>query len=137
MVDEEKPTAAFLISLVAGIFILLGAVLMSLVGYGFMGMMTRYGSGTRGYGMMGQGFGMMGYGFGILAIVGLVFGAIVIISAYMLNSKPREHTTWGTLIVIFSVISIFGSAGGFGVGLILGIIGGVLGISWKPPDSKK
>ena len=110
---------------------------MSLVGYGFMGMMTRYGSGARGYGMMGQGFGMMGYGFGILAIVGLVFGAIVIISAYMLNSKPREHTTWGTLIVIFSVISIFGSAGGFGVGLILGIIGGVLGISWKPPDSKK
>jgi hypothetical protein len=137
MVDEEKPTAAFLISLVAGIFILLGAALMSLVGYGFMGMMNRYGSGARGYGMMGQGFGMMGYGFGILAIVGLVFGAIVIISAYMLNSKPREHTTWGTLIVIFSVISIFGSAGGFGVGLILGIIGGVLAISWKPPDSKK
>jgi hypothetical protein len=137
MVDEEKPTAAFLLSLVAGIFILLGAALVSLMGFGFMGMMNRFGNGGRSYGMMGQGFGMMGYGFGILAIVGLIFGAIVIISAYMLNSKPREHTTWGTLIVIFSVISIFSSAGGFGVGLILGIIGGVLAITWKPPDAKK
>ena len=137
MVNEEKPTAAFLLSLVAGIFILLGAALVSLMGYGFMGMMNRYGNGGRGYGMMGQGFGMMGYGFGILAIVGLIFGAIVIISAYMLNSKPQEHTTWGTLIVIFSVISIFGSAGGFGVGLILGIIGGVLAITWKPLEAKK
>jgi len=137
MVNDEKPTAAFLLSLVAGIFILLGAALVSLMGYEFMGMMNRFGNGGRGYGMMGQGFGMMGYGFGILAIVGLVFGAIVIISAYMLNSKPQEHTTWGTLIVIFSVISIFGSAGGFGVGLILGIIGGVLAITWKPPEAKK
>ncbi len=137
MVNEEKPTAAFLLSLVAGIFILLGAALVSLMGYGFMGMMSRFGNGGRGYGMMGQGFGMMGYGFGMLAIVGLIFGAIVIISAYMLNSKPQEHTTWGTLIVIFSVISIFGSAGGFGVGLILGIIGGVLAITWKPLEAKK
>ena len=128
MVDEEKPTAAYILSLVAGIFILLGAGLVSFLGYGFMGMMNRFG---------GRGYGMMGFGFGILGIVGVVFGIIVIISAYMLNSKPAEHTTWGTLIVIFSVLSIFGSAGGFGVGLILGIIGGVLAITWKPPEAKK
>ncbi len=137
MVDEERPTAAFLLSLVAGIFILLGAGLMSMFGSGFMGMMNRYGRNGFGYGMMGQGFGMMGFAFGILGIVGLIFGAIVIISAYMLNSKPKEHTTWGTLIVIFSVLSILGSAGGFGVGLILGVIGGILGITWKPPEAKK
>jgi hypothetical protein len=144
MVDEERPTAAFLLSLVAGVFILLGAGLVSLFGYGFMGMMNRYGRNGFGYGMMGQGFGMMGQGFGtmgyavgIIGIVGLIFGAIVVISAYMLNSKPKEHQTWGTLIVIFSVLSIFGSVGGFGVGLLLGIIGGVLGITWKPPETKK
>ncbi len=137
MVNEEKPTAAFLLSLVAGIFIILSAALVSLMGYGFMGMMSRFGNSGRGYGMMGRGFGMMGYGFGILAIVGIIFGAVVIFSAYKLNSKPQEHTTWGTLIVVFSVISIFGSAGGFGVGLILGIIGGVLAITWKPTEAKK
>lgn len=83
--------------------------------------------------MMGPGFGMMGLAFGALGFLGLIFGAIVIISAIMLNSKPEQHSTWGTVIIIFSVLSIFGSAmGGFGLGLVLGLIGGILAITWKP-----
>lgn len=139
MTNEERPTAAFLLSLVAGVFIILGGGMMSMLGYGFMGMMGRYGDwgGYGGWGgMMGRGFGMMGFAFGMMGFLGLIFGAIVIISALMLNSKPQEHTTWGTLILVFSVVSIFGSAGGFGIGLILGIIGGVLAITWKPPEKK-
>src|SRR3972149_6583763 len=98
-----------------------------------MGMMGRNGSWG---GMMGPGFGMMGFAFG-MGFLGLIFGVIVIISALILGSKPQEHTTWGTLILIFSVISIFGSAlGGFGIGLILGIIGGILAITWKPTEKK-
>jgi hypothetical protein len=62
---------------------------------------------------------------------------IIIISALMLNRNPREHATWGTLIVIFSVISIFGGAmGGFGIGLVLALIGGVLAITWKPTETQ-
>jgi hypothetical protein len=134
MTNEERPTAAFILSLVAGLFVILGGGMMSLFGYGFMGMMGRNGSWG---GMMGPGFGMMGFAFGMMGFLGLIFGVIVIISALMLNSKPQEHTTWGTLILIFSVISIFGSAmGGFGIGLILGIIGGILAITWKPPEKK-
>ena len=134
MTNEERPTAAFILSLVAGVFIILGGGMTSLFGYGFMGMMGRNGSWG---GMMGPGFGMMGFAFGMMGFLGLIFGVIVIISALMLNSKPQEHTTWGTLILIFSVISIFGSAmGGFGIGLILGIIGGILAITWKPPEKK-
>ena len=139
MTNEEKPTAAFILSLVAGIFIILGGGMMSLIG-GFAGMMGQYGGyGRWGGGMMGRGFGygMIGYAFGIMSILGVVFGAIVIISAYMLNNKPQEHTTWGTLIVIFSVVSVFGGMGGFGIGLILGLIGGILAITWKPPEAKK
>jgi hypothetical protein len=137
MTETEKPTAAFFLSLVGGIFILLGGGVMSTLGpFWFRGMMGGYG------GMMGYrsgGYGMMGgLGFGMFGVLGLIFGVIVIISAFMLNSKPSEHSTWGTLIVIFSVLSIFGSAmGGFGVGLILGLIGGILGITWKPPEAKK
>ena len=134
MTNEEKPTTAFILSLVAGIFILLGGGMMSMLGYGFSSMMGRYGGWG---GMMGPGFGMMGFAFGMMGFLGLIFGVIVIISAIMLNSKPLEHATWGTLILIFSVVSIFGSAmGGFGIGLILGIIGGVLAITWKPPEKK-
>ena len=136
---DEKPTAAFVLSLIAGIFILLGGGMMSMLGsimgsYGF-GMMRGYG----GFGgMMGFGrFPLMGTAFGVLGILGIIFGAIVFVSAIMLSKKPTEHTTWGTIIVVFSVLSIFGSAmGGFGVGLILGLIGGVLGITWKAPEQK-
>ncbi len=138
MTEQEKPTTAFILSLVSGIFILLGGGMMSMIGsYGFSGMMSGFG----GYGgMMAPGFGMMGslgYGFGFLGIMGLIFGLIVIISALMLNSKPEQHSTWGILIVIFSVLSVFGSAmGGFGLGLVLGLIGGILAITWKPPQTQ-
>ena len=100
------------------------------------GMMGGY-NGYGGYGWMfntmnGYRFGMMrglGYGFGLL---GLIFGAIVIISALMLMREPEDHSTWGTVIVIFSVLSIFGSMmAGFGIGLILGLIGGILAIARK------
>lgn len=142
MTEVEKPTIAFVLSLIGGIFILLGGGAMTMFGswtgnYGY-GMMGGYGGWG---GMMGRGFGMMGglgYGFAFLGILGLIFGIIVIISALMLNSKPEQHSTWGTLIVIFSVLSIFGSAmGGFGIGLILGLIGGVLALTWKPTQAKK
>lgn len=129
---EEKPTAAFILSLLAGIFILLGGGMMTMMGswLGNYGMMSYYG---RWGGMMGTGFGMLRFAFGAMGVVGLIFGAIVIISALMLNSKPEQHQTWGSLIVLFSALSIFGSAmGGFGVGLVLGLIGGILAIMWKP-----
>jgi hypothetical protein len=140
MTETERPTAAFMLSLIAGIFILLGGGVTSMFGpFGFGGMMGGYRRwGMMGYGYSGYGYGMMGeLGFGMFGILGLVFGAIVIISAFMLNSKPHEHSTWGTLIVIFSVLSIFGGAmGGFGIGLILGLIGGVLAITWKPTQTQ-
>ena len=141
MTETERPGAAFILSLIGGVFILLGGGAMTMFGWwagnhGY-GMMGGYG-GWRG--MMTPGFGMMGglgYGLGILGVLGLIFGAIVIIGAFMMNSKPEQHETWGILIVIFSVLGIFGSAmGGFGIGLILGLIGGILGITWKPTQSK-
>jgi hypothetical protein len=132
VLSQERPTAAFILSLLGGIFILLGGGMWGIIGsfmgsYGFSGMMGFYG---RRRGMMGSAFGMMGLAFGL---VGLVFGAIVIISAVMLNKKPEEHNTWGTLIIVFSVLSIFGGMSGFGAGLILGLVGGILAITWRPP----
>lgn len=109
MTEVEKPRAAFVLSLISGIFIILGGGVMSMFGlwmgnYGY-GMMSGYG----GYGGM---MGGLGYGFGLFGLVGLIFGVIVIVSALMLNRKPQEHTMWSILIIIFSVLSIFGSAMG-------------------------
>jgi hypothetical protein len=143
MSENEKPTVAFILSLIGGIFILLGGGMMSMMGSfgygGYGGMMNGY-WGYGGYGgMMGRywsspGFGMMGgYGFsGVLGIVGVLFGIVVIVSALMLYNHPTDHSKWGILILIFSVLSIFGSAmAGFGVGLILGVLGGIFALTWN------
>jgi hypothetical protein len=142
MTEVEKPSLAFVLSLIGGILILLGGGMMLMIGsfwfpgpygFGMMGGFRGWG-GMMGYGFPGYGYGFMGgLGFGLFGILGFIFGAIVVISAIMLNSKPQEHTTWGILIAIFSALSIFGGAmGGFGIGLILGLIGGVLAVIWKP-----
>lgn len=134
MSETERPTAAFIISLLAGIFVLLGGGMKSMMGSWFVsngfGMM----SGARGWMMGGNypavGYGMMGgFGFGIL---GLIFGTLVIICAVILNQRPHQHQTWGLLILLFSVLSMISGVMGLGVGLILGVIGGVLAIVWTP-----
>ena len=145
MSETEKPTTAFVLSLIGGIFILLGGGMMSMMGsYGSGGMMNGYwgyGGMMGGYGWgYGPGFGIMrGYGFsGIFGIAGVLFGVVVVVGALMLYNKPVDHTKWGTVILIFSVLSIFGSAmAGFGLGLILGLIGGILALTWKTPTPEK
>ncbi|MFX0202705.1 MAG: DUF6114 domain-containing protein, partial [Candidatus Hodarchaeota archaeon] len=61
-------------------------------------------------------------------------GVIVLLSAVMLYRNPMSKTTWGVLILIFSILSVVGG-GGFLVGMILGIIGGALGLAWKPREA--
>jgi len=125
---KEKPTTAYILSLIAGILMLLGGGMGTYSG--MMGGRSMMG----GYNMMGPS--MMGYpswGFGMgFGVFGLIFGIVVIFGAIMLDSKPKEHKTWGTIILVFSILSILGGMGGFGIGAILGIIGGALAISWSP-----
>jgi hypothetical protein len=121
---KEKPTAAFILSLLGGIFMILGGGLTlfvtSLIGYG-MGY-------SPGWHMMG--WGMMGF-LPWFWIIGLVSGVIVLIGAAMLYTRPEESATWGVLILMFSIISLLGM-GGFLIGFLLGLIGGILAIVWKP-----
>ena len=74
---------------------------------------------------------------GVLTVMGgfgLVCGAVVLTSATMLLARVGERRTWGVLILVFSVLSFVG-LGGFVAGAVLGIIGGVLTLRWKPPAS--
>ncbi len=90
---------------------------------GFGGMMEEHMGGMMG--SLGVPFSFM---FG-LSLIGLVSGILVIIGAIMLNAHPTEHKAWGTIILVFSIISFLGM-GGFFIGAILGIIGGALAVSW-------
>ena len=128
MSSQKTPSTAFILSLIGGVLILVGGVVSSVWfmsgGYGMGGMMGGYG------GMMG-GFGVP-FGFmGSLWLIGLVAGTLVIIGALMLNARPAEHTAWGVIILVFSIISLLGM-GGFFIGAILGITGGALALSLRP-----
>jgi len=112
-----------------------GSMSMMWFTYGYSGMMGGF-WGMMG-GMMGGYRGMMG-GIGIpfglmsgISFIGVLSGIIVIIGALMLSVRPADHVTWGTMILIFSLISFLGM-GGFFIGAILGIVGGALALSWKP-----
>jgi Family of unknown function (DUF6114) len=63
--------------------------------------------------------------------VGLVSGIVVTLSGAMLRSNANQRTLWGALVVIFSCLSFFGF-GGFIIGAILGIVGGIMALTWKP-----
>ncbi len=132
---EDKPVAAFILSLLGGIFILLGAFVMSMFAFGtgnmmgMMGMMN--GTMTGSSGVMAM---MMGYSFAF-AIVGLASGALVILGSVMLYNRPSESQIWSAVILAFSVLSILGAMGGFMVGLLLGVLGAVFGLVWKPATS--
>ena len=69
---------------------------------------------------------------GVMGLFGLVSGVIVLVSAVILLTNPSQRKNWGVLILVFSVMSFLG-LGGFIVGAILGIVGGILTLRWKPP----
>jgi len=132
---EEKPVAPFILSLIAGIFILLGAIVMSMFTLGATSM-TGTMSGMAGmmlgmYGGMSMGM-MMGFA-PALTVLGLASGVMVLLGSAMLYSRPSESQLWGAIILAFSVVSILGGMGGFLVGLILGVASGLLALTWKPP----
>jgi hypothetical protein len=53
-----------------------------------------------------------------------------ILSALMLYQHPMDHSKWELMILIFSILSIFGSAmARYGAGLILGVLGGVFALA--------
>jgi hypothetical protein len=131
--NEKKPTVPFVLSLIAGILTLIGGLAVAYVGLWRFELMGRL---MRGYGYaFAAGPGYFSPFISLVGMLGIIFGLIVIASAIMLNRRPTQHTTWGILILIFSIFGIFGGMGGYLVGLILGIVGGALAIAWKPPTA--
>jgi len=133
---QEKTTAypktASILSLVGGIVIVLGGVLFLGVA-AFVIPHLNLANVTVPQGMDRANLpGLISGVLGVMGGFGLVCGAIVLMSASMLLARVGERRTWGILITIFSVLSFVG-LGGFVVGAILGIVGGVMTLRWKPP----
>ena len=125
----SKPTTAYILSLISGVLIFIGGIGNLIVSVLVRAFIRTFLGPYRPPLML-----IWRPGLSIIwSIIGMAFGVIVIYSALMLNSAPKNHTMWGTLILVFSILSFMGAWAGFGAGLILGIVGGVLAISWKQP----
>ncbi len=114
--QEHYPSVAFALSVIGGIFILLSGLLVAFVGAA----LTFFIGGVGGF------FGLFG----------VVWGAIILASAFSLRANPSAHAIWGTVIMVFSLISWWGSFGGFFIGFFLSLIGGIMAIVWVPPRSR-
>ncbi len=116
----QKPTGAFVLGLVAGIFFLLNAIALYVLG-AFMAALlgAMVGGPTAAMDMMNALIGLM------FAATFAVFGGSV-----LLLVKPEQHKLWGILVLVFSLVAIVGG-GGFFLGTILGLIGGILALVWK------
>jgi len=94
---QNKPTASFVLSLIGAVF----GLLLSSVAIG-----------------LGESIP----GLNVLGLWILICSIIIAISAAKLNSDPWEHTRWGAITLIFSIISFN----------LLALIGGILALAYKP-----
>lgn len=109
-----QPIAAFVLSLLAGLWMLAAGGMMGGVGWGRM---------------MGGMQGMHGWG-GRSPWFGVAAGIIVLIGAVMLYVRSEQRRSWGAVILVASALDIFLGMMGFLAGA-LGVIGGVLALSAK------
>lgn len=119
----EKPTAAFVLSLIGSIFIIIGGLIVAAIGA----------IGGTAFGMIPD-FGLLAGLMIMLGVLGFIFGIIALIGAIMINSEEKGKVKTGSILVlVFSILSLFvGGTGGFVIGFILSLIGSILGLTWKP-----
>jgi hypothetical protein len=121
---EQRLTGAFILSLLAGLWMLGSGVMM-------YGMHYDQGSWMWHQGMM-RGMGV-GYGMGQGTVLwwpwfGFIAGVIVLVSAAMLFTRPAQARIWGMIILILSAVDALVGMGGLLAGT-LGVIGGALALA--------
>ena len=121
---EEMQTSSapisVILSMLAGIFIVSGGLML-------FTMSSWYGTTL----MMGGQWHMYMFDYprwltAVVASVSVLTGGLVMSASYKMY-KEAENMLWALLIVTGSLVSLF-SIGGFGLGGILGLIGGVMGM---------
>jgi hypothetical protein len=120
MAEKDYPSTAFVLSLIGGVFILLSGLAFAALYYVIGATLLSFG--------IGAGALLLG-----LAAAAVVFGLIIIVGAIMMRSHPESAKLWGVIIIVLAIISLFGGGGGFIIGFILALIGGILALVWKAP----
>ena len=104
---QNPPSAAYWLSMIGGVLALLGGLLLIVAG-AVAGIFT------------------FGFGFAVIGGLGVwitICSLAVIISASKLKSDPFEHSKWGAIILVFSLIGSWS---------LLNLIGGILALVYNP-----
>lgn len=72
-------------------------------------------------------FGALGL---IAGIIGVISGIVLMLAGIMVYRTPAKAKMWGIIGIVFAVISLFGG-GGFLIGFILALIGGIMALVSK------
>ena len=134
MAANQGITFAYIVSLVGGLIISIASII-NVLWYSY-GAPSFGGYGSFAGGMMDGYHSFMGsYGssYGFLAgisLVSVICGVVVVMSAIMLGVHPQEQLIWAIVIIVFSAVSFVGM-GGFFIGAILGIVGGLFVIATR------
>ncbi len=121
MMSESRsyPVGAFILTLIGGIIILLAGIVTA----------TFYAIFGAAVGSLLPGLGALLIG---LAVVSLLFGLIIIFGAIQMRAKPQSAKMWGILVIVLAFLSFVGG-GGYVIGFLLALIGGILALVWRPP----
>jgi hypothetical protein len=125
---------AFALSLIAGVLILINAAMFGIIRSFMINVIPRWVPSGAPHMQAIWGLSIASRFLYTFMIVGVIFGVIIIASAIMLYQSPGQKDLWGVVILVFSILSIT-IGGGFMIGFILGIVGGALAVSWKPPTT--
>lgn len=125
----NKPTAAFVLTLIGGIFVLLAGLVILAIGALFGAAASA--AGAAGFTVPGMLFGGAGYLVVALGVVGLVLGILLIVASTKINSTDASKIKlWSILALVFSLISLAAGAGFF-IGFVLALVGSILGLVHK------
>jgi Family of unknown function (DUF6114) len=106
----SRPIAATVLTFLGGLFVILGGIVVA---------------------VLGTVLAVLGH-FSGLFYIGLLDGLLLIVVAILMAAAPRGHVAWGVLAVVLSVVSLVVALGGFVIGFLLSLIGGILAIAWRP-----
>lgn len=136
----KRPVMAFVISLVAGVLVLVNGVFFAVAATALGGLFSGILYAAAALALRAILGGLLivlepfieavTAGF---VVIGLIFGILVIVGSALMCSRSILRVKVGSsLVLVFSILSVL-VGGGFFIGLILGVVGGALGLLWKPP----
>ena len=137
----ERPTAAFILSLIGGALIALQGIIaeMELVTEGRKYIEESIKSLPQNLVNQTNLENLVSFMTGVVMIVIaiiIIIGIVVVIGALQIRSGvPKKVRTWSIVVLVLSIIGLITRIGYY-IGPILGLAGGILGLMWKPSKAE-